>query len=157
MRIEVGYGLEGAIPDALAHRITDEAIKPHFKTGDYVGGIDAGVDAVFAAARGEYKGTGRTVAEARPAAGSPLPALIFVVLLFGFFGLFLFLIIKALRGGFAGAGSRAAASGWTSSSSSSGWSSSSSSSSDSSSSDSSSSSFDSGGGDSGGGGSSDSW
>ena len=63
MRIEVGYGLEGALPDALAKRIIEDEIKPYFKRGDYAGGLSAGVDAILKATRGEYKGKGSTVAE----------------------------------------------------------------------------------------------
>ncbi|HEY7409531.1 MAG TPA: TPM domain-containing protein [Vicinamibacteria bacterium] len=55
IRLEVGYGLEGALPDALARRIIDEQITPRFAKGDYAGGLEAGVDAVLAATRGEYK------------------------------------------------------------------------------------------------------
>ena len=62
MRIEVGYGLEGVLPDALAHRIQEEEILPRFRNGDYAGGIEAGVNGMIAAAKGEYKGTGSTVA-----------------------------------------------------------------------------------------------
>jgi uncharacterized protein len=66
MRLEVGYGLEGALPDARAHRISDEIFKPLLKTGDTAGAMDSGTDAIFAALRGEpYKGTGRTAAETR--------------------------------------------------------------------------------------------
>ncbi|MEQ1638731.1 MAG: YgcG family protein, partial [Methylococcales bacterium] len=43
LRIEVGYGLEGAIPDAIAKRVISETITPYFKAGDFAGGIDAGV------------------------------------------------------------------------------------------------------------------
>ena len=43
LRLEVGYGLEGVIPDAIAKRIIAETITPYFKTGDFAGGIDAGV------------------------------------------------------------------------------------------------------------------
>ena len=43
LRIEVGYGLEGVIPDAIANRIIDEIIVPFFKQGDFYGGIHAGV------------------------------------------------------------------------------------------------------------------
>ena len=42
VRIEVGYGLEGAIPDGIAKRIIDESISPHFRRQDYYGGIQAG-------------------------------------------------------------------------------------------------------------------
>ena len=75
MRIEVGYGLEGALPDAAAHRITDGVIKPHFKKRDYASGVEAGVNAILNAVRAEgHKGTGVTAAEkargVRPAAAA---------------------------------------------------------------------------------------
>ena len=63
MFLQVGYGLEGVLPDALCKRIIDEQITPRFKAGDFDGGLTAGVQAVLAAAKGEYKGTGTTVAE----------------------------------------------------------------------------------------------
>ena len=47
VRIEVGYGLEGALTDALSKVIITTAITPRFKTGDYGGGIEAGVDAML--------------------------------------------------------------------------------------------------------------
>ncbi len=65
MFIQVGYGLEGALPDALCKQITEYEIKPHFKTGDYAGGLTAGVNAILAATKGEYKGTGATVGDAK--------------------------------------------------------------------------------------------
>jgi uncharacterized protein len=55
-RIEVGYGLEGAIPDVIAGRILREQMIPRFKSGDYPGGIEAGVDALMRAAKGEALG-----------------------------------------------------------------------------------------------------
>ena len=61
MFIQVGYGLEGALPDAICKQITEYEIKPRFKTGDYAGGLTAGVNAIMAATKGEYKGTGATV------------------------------------------------------------------------------------------------
>ena len=63
MYLQVGYGLEGALPDALAKRIIENEIKPHFKNGDFGGGLRAGVTAILQATQGEYTGTGRTVAE----------------------------------------------------------------------------------------------
>jgi len=51
----VGYGLEGALPDALARRIIDEKLAPAFAAGRYAEGLDAAIEAVFAATRGEYQ------------------------------------------------------------------------------------------------------
>jgi len=53
MRIEVGYGLEGAVPDALAKRIIAEQMTPHFRDGDYAGGLNAGIDALAKLIDGE--------------------------------------------------------------------------------------------------------
>jgi uncharacterized protein len=63
MYLQVGYGLEGVLPDALCKRIIDEQISPRFKAGDYDGGLTAGVQSILAATKGEYKGTGGTVAD----------------------------------------------------------------------------------------------
>jgi uncharacterized protein len=53
VRIEVGYGLEGALPDAIANRIVTETITPHFKLGDYDGGVEAGIDRMISVVNGE--------------------------------------------------------------------------------------------------------
>ena len=53
MRIEVGYGLEGALTDAQAGRIIDRLMAPRFRSGDFEGGVDAAVEAVSSAIRGE--------------------------------------------------------------------------------------------------------
>jgi len=53
LRIEVGYGLEGAIPDAIAKRVISEVITPFFKVGDFAGGIDAGVSQLIKLIAGE--------------------------------------------------------------------------------------------------------
>jgi uncharacterized protein len=63
MRIEVGYGLEGAVPDGLANIIIQDEIVPSFRAGDMAGGIERGVDALIAASKSEYTGTGRTLAD----------------------------------------------------------------------------------------------
>lgn len=55
IRIEVGRGLEGKLTDLMAGRIIDLVIKPHFKRGDYEGGLHAGVLAIIDATRGEFK------------------------------------------------------------------------------------------------------
>ena len=53
LRIEVGYGLEGALTDVTSRRIIDEIIVPRFKTGDFAGGISAGVDRIIGVIDGE--------------------------------------------------------------------------------------------------------
>ncbi|MGK2952442.1 MAG: TPM domain-containing protein, partial [Thiobacillus sp.] len=53
LRLEVGYGLEGAIPDAIAKRVIAETITPYFKAGDLYGGIDAGVQQLMRLIEGE--------------------------------------------------------------------------------------------------------
>jgi uncharacterized protein len=53
LHIEVGYGLEGALPDAVAKRIIDEDIVPRFKQGDFYGGVRAGVDRTMRVIEGE--------------------------------------------------------------------------------------------------------
>jgi uncharacterized protein len=55
VRIEVGYGLEGAIPDITANNIINNDIKPAFKQGAYFDGINAATDNIAKAAVGEYK------------------------------------------------------------------------------------------------------
>ena len=53
LRLEVGHGLEGAIPDAIAKRVISEVVVPHFKSGDFYGGIKAGVDRLVRVIDGE--------------------------------------------------------------------------------------------------------
>lgn len=67
VRIEVGYGLEGVLPDAIAKRIIDEDIVPRFKQSDYYGGIEAGVGRMIRVVEGEPLPPPRT---RQPAAGS---------------------------------------------------------------------------------------
>lgn len=56
MRIEVGYGLEGAIPDVMAGRIIREILTPSFRQEDYYGGLDRATSAMIQLAEGEYEG-----------------------------------------------------------------------------------------------------
>ncbi len=96
VRLEVGYGLEGAMPDALAKRVLDEQVLPRFRTGDYAGGISAGVEAAIAATKGEYRGSGRTQGQSKRGAKEiPIPFPLVLALLFVFF----FVILPAARGG----------------------------------------------------------
>jgi len=53
LRVEVGRGLEGAIPDAVAKRVVSDVITPHFRSGDYYGGVAAGTDALMKLIEGE--------------------------------------------------------------------------------------------------------
>ena len=79
VRIEVGYGLEGALPDIVAGEIIRYELGPHFRNGEYYQGIDAAVDAMMAATKGEYK------AEKKKREDSPVglvPLLIVMVILF---------------------------------------------------------------------------
>ena len=86
IRIEVGYGLEGAIPDAVAGRIIRNVLAPRFRQQDYVGGLLAAIDALDAASRGEFGPMARS-----PTSRSPppdylvflLPGLLFVVMFLG--------------------------------------------------------------------------
>lgn len=56
MRIEVGYGLEGAIPDIMAGRIVRDIMAPRFKRGDFSGGLDRATSVIIELASGEYAG-----------------------------------------------------------------------------------------------------
>ncbi len=78
--IQVGYGLEGVLPDALCKQIVANEITLRFRAGDFTGGVTAGVHALLAATRGEYRGTGRTVADGRGGSdiGGGVMTLIFV-------------------------------------------------------------------------------
>jgi uncharacterized protein len=53
--IQTGYGVEGALPDAITKRIIENEITPNFKSGDYYGGISQGTDAIISYTKGEYK------------------------------------------------------------------------------------------------------
>ncbi|HTK82530.1 MAG TPA: YgcG family protein [Bacteroidota bacterium] len=79
LRIEVGYGLEGALTDALSSQIIRHEITPQFRSGDYYAGITAGVDAIIAATKGEYKGDGKD-GNGRGFPIAPLFVMIFVVM-----------------------------------------------------------------------------
>lgn len=57
VRIEVGMGLQGVLPDITAGRIIRDTMRPHLRNGDFDRGVDAGVEAVMAAVKGEFKAT----------------------------------------------------------------------------------------------------
>lgn len=53
--IQTGYGVEGALPDAIAYRIIENDIKPAFRQSDYFGGLDAATNSIISYTKGEYK------------------------------------------------------------------------------------------------------
>jgi uncharacterized protein len=81
--IQAGYGLEGALPDAIAYDIRVNRITPHFRSGDYEGGFAEGIDGIEKAIRGEYQGSGRTNTEQRGNRHAPsfLWFIIFIIVL----------------------------------------------------------------------------
>lgn len=83
VRIEVGYGLEGALPDALASRIVNDEITPKFREGRYGDGLVAGVDAILRATKGEYQPI------ARKSSKVPIPLILLIILFFLFVGVVL--------------------------------------------------------------------
>jgi uncharacterized protein len=111
MYLHTNYGLEGALPDATAFDITERVIKPRFKTGDYAGGLEAGINAIFQATRGEYKGTGETAQEKRAPSSSGCGPLGFIIML-----IIVLMIIRLGRRrggyGYTGLGGPFISSGW---------------------------------------------
>jgi uncharacterized protein len=143
LRIEVGYGLEGALTDALSSQIIRKEITPQFKQGKFYEGINAGVDAIIKATKGEYTAD-KSEDEDAGAICCGVPIIVLVII-------FIFIIVfgMPILSGIFGWGRRGRSnwwftggSGWSSGSS--GWSGGSS-------------GFSGGGGSFGGGGSSGSW
>ncbi|KQP96499.1 YgcG family protein [Methylobacterium sp. Leaf117] len=99
VRIEVGYGLEGALTDALSKVIITTAITPRFKTGDYAGGLNAGVDAMLTILAGDAEEWQRK-AKVRTDEADPSQVLLFIVLFF----VILFVVYRMNRGGRGGGG-----------------------------------------------------
>jgi len=94
MRIEVGYGLEGALPDALASSILRNEVRPYFKQGDYYLGISDGLNAIIAATKGEYK-----TEKSKKEKGFGFPSIFFIILI-----LIISSIFRKGRGGKGGGG-----------------------------------------------------
>jgi uncharacterized protein len=105
IRIEVGYGLEGALTDALCSQIIRQEIGPHFKANNYFGGIVTGVDAIIRTTKGEYQADSR---------GKKAPAvsmgLVFLVIMFGIF--VLLPMLASRRRSVIGSGGHRYYSGW---------------------------------------------
>lgn len=106
MRIEVGYGLEGAIPDAIAKRVIDDIIAPYFKQGDFAGGISAGVARLIGLIDGEPLPAPPTVSPAEQSGNTVL----FVLAAGAVLGIVLSILLGRVLGGLvAGLGSGAVA------------------------------------------------
>jgi uncharacterized protein len=127
--IQVGYGLEGALPDVTAFDIRSRHIAPHFRTGDYTGGLEEGIDLILKAIRGEYKGDGATVQDKNrtsPSSGcGPLGFLIMLIVVlaiirlgrrrggYGYTGLGGPFISSGWGGGWSGGGSSSSGGGFS--------------------------------------------
>jgi uncharacterized protein len=92
MRIEVGYGLEGTLPDALASSILRNEVRPYFKRGDYYAGISSGLNAIMAATKGEYTNDKK---DDEKGIGFPIMYIILILL---------FIIFSGSKGGRGGRG-----------------------------------------------------
>ncbi len=101
LRIEVGYGLEGALNDATSKRIISEIIGPRFKQGDFAGGIDAGVAAMVQVIGGEALPAPRAEGRRRADVDDHFESLLLIgfVLVFVVGGM-----LRAIFGRFLGAG-----------------------------------------------------
>jgi uncharacterized protein len=113
-RIQTGYGLEGALPDAICKRIISDELAPRFQEGDYAGGITAAVNGMIAATQGEYKGLGRTVAESRAQARHHQENMVDLIIFLVVFGIIGLSWIRAARRGivYTGSGSRGSGGIW---------------------------------------------
>ncbi|MFB0515632.1 MAG: YgcG family protein [Candidatus Neomarinimicrobiota bacterium] len=82
MRLEVGYGLEGALPDALVNDLRLNLINPHFREGEYFKGLNLATDAIIAAVGGEYEALRQSKRVPRQRGWSGGVGLIFMMIFF---------------------------------------------------------------------------
>lgn len=92
IRIEVGYGLEGAIPDVMANRIINEIITPGFREGDVYGALDRATNAMIQLASGEYEGTPEGL---RNDSDGDFPVDVIIIIIV----IIIFIVTKGGRGG----------------------------------------------------------
>ncbi len=105
VRIEVGLGLQGVLPDVLANRITDQVMVPRFREGQYYSGIDAAVDRIVALVKGEALPAPPAQAPAKSRGiGSALPVLLMLVLVAGS-------VLRRVLGSFGGSAATAGVAG----------------------------------------------
>lgn len=82
IRIEVGYGLEGVLPDLAANRIIREVLGPAFRAGKYYDGYIGAIQKIEAAARGEYTADGRERGRGQSKQGPPIAAFLVFAAMF---------------------------------------------------------------------------
>jgi uncharacterized protein len=89
VRIEVGYGLEGVLPDALCGRIIDRAMRPAFRQGDFSGGTARAIEVIAGAVRGDSEAAAAVAEHGSPGPAGGTAAVMAVILLglVGTFGL----------------------------------------------------------------------
>lgn len=98
-RIEVGYGLEGAITDAMSSRILNDILTPNFQQGNFYGGIDRATDAMIQLAAGEFEGFPERRTSNGEGGSIPLDVIILIVVI-------IIVLISRGRGGKHGGGKR---------------------------------------------------
>ncbi|MCB4767799.1 TPM domain-containing protein [Ancylobacter sp. Lp-2] len=101
VRIEVGYGLEGVLPDAVASTIIQTAILPEFRAGNFPAGIEKGTDAVIEILNldpAEAEARARKAAEPAMTPDDWVPLIIFAVMI----GFWIFVVYRQVRGGYLG-------------------------------------------------------
>jgi uncharacterized protein len=86
VRIEVGYGLEGAIPDIIANHIIEHDITPNFKSDDYYDGLSKAAASIIKAAAGEYKAPANYRKKKGGGSALPFAFLVFIIILIVIFG-----------------------------------------------------------------------
>lgn len=80
-RIEVGEGLEGPLPDAIANQIIRNELAPYFRQDNYEGGVAAATEAIIKAIAGEYKADSKPVRRKRTRGGSLLGTLVVLIII----------------------------------------------------------------------------
>ncbi len=91
VRIEVGTGLEGALPDITCGQIIRKEMVPRFKEGDFDGGVESGVRAIIAAAAGEYSAGEEEASSGDGESGDLLMRIVMFIFFLSIVGLFTFL------------------------------------------------------------------
>ena len=85
MRIEVGYGLEGALPDVLSSSIIRNIIAPYFRNGNYFTGIYKGITAIISAVKGEYQALPQKTRKKKNVSGIITMILFLIIFVSSFF------------------------------------------------------------------------